>query len=123
MFTFGSKEIRGCYSNLGDDSWGISRNTEIYPVTPEEQQAFDDFCKSKGKIWNKEKLQWEKYKWKPITSEWYYFVDHSYTDAVGRHRWANDHMDNRYYDNYNCFQTKEEAFEAAKKLKEFFESL
>lgn len=123
IVVYGHKRINNDDHSFCQYNWFEGNQTEIHPVTPEEQQAFDDFCKSQGKIWNKEKLQWEKYRWKPITSEWYYFVDHSYPDAVGRHRWANDHMDNRYYDNYNCFQTKEEAFEAAKKLKEFFKSL
>lgn len=29
----------------------------LSPVTPKEQKEFDDFCKSQGKIWNKETLQ------------------------------------------------------------------
>lgn len=123
LFTFGSKEIRGCYSKLGDDSWVISRNTEIHPVTPEEQQAFDDFCKSQGKVWNKETLQWEKYRWKPLMGDWYYYIDHSNPDIVGRHRWANDLIDNRYYNNYNHFQTREKALEAAKEVKKLLKSL
>lgn len=98
-------------------------HAQLLPVTPEEQQAFDDFCKSQGKIWNKEKLQWEKYRWKPITGEWYYFIDHSYTDTVGRHRWVNDLVDNRYYDNHNCFRIQKEAELVAEKVKELLKSL
>jgi hypothetical protein len=123
IVVYGYKRINRDNHEFGRSYWSPGSQTEIHPVTPAEQQAFDDFCKSQGKIWNKEKLQWEKYRWKPITGEWYYFVDHSYPDAVSRHRWAIDTIDNRYYDNYNCFQTKEEALEAVKKLKEFFKSL
>lgn len=123
LYTYGGKGLRGSYISWTSDTWAYNRDLEILPVTPKEQQAFDDFCKSQGKIWNKEKLQWEKYRWKPIIAEWYYFVDHSYPGAVGRHRWANDRIDNRYYDNYNCFQTEEKALEAVEKLKDFFKSL
>lgn len=126
LYTYGSINkdfISIGYFKLDDDAWACDYHVQLLPVTPEEQQVFDDFCKSQGKIWNKEKLQWEKYRWKPVKDEWYYFIEHSYSDTVGRHRWANDPMDNRYYDNYNCFQTKEEALKIEKTLKEFLKSL
>ena len=121
LFTFGSKEIRGCYFNLGDNSWGINRNMEIHPVTPEEQQAFDDFCKSKGKIWNKEKLQWEKYRWKPGMNDSYYSF--SSIGIVNTSTWINDPIDCGRYKFGNCFQTEEQAKKAAEKVKELLKSL
>ena len=57
--TFGYKRINSTSNRLQNDFWWTGSETKISPVTPEEQQAFDDFCKSQGKIWNKEKLQWE----------------------------------------------------------------
>lgn len=123
MRTFGYKRINGTDNKLQNDFWFIGSTTKISPVTPEEQQAFDDFCKSKGKIWNKEKLQWEKYRWKPLTNDWYYVVNHSYPNAIKRLRWEDDPIDNRYYDNCNCFQTREQALKAAEKVNELLKSL
>ena len=121
LFTFGSKEIRGCYSKLGDDSWVINRNTEIHPVTPEEQQAFDDFCKSQGKIWNKEKLQWEKYKWRPKPNECYWCVA-SWGEVIYRPYLAT-RADQDLLQLGNAFPTKEQAQKVAEKVTQFFKSL
>lgn len=103
--------------------WFPGPQTKISPVTPEEQQAFDDFCKSKGKIWNKEKLQWEEYRWKPTIGDQYYHVDLELLDGVGRHFYKDDSVDQCNYRHYNCFQTKEQAQKAAEKVKELFKSL
>ena len=64
LIVFGSKDISGPWFKFSSHVWAIADALELHPVTPEEQQAFDDFCKSQGKIWNKEKLQWEKCRWK-----------------------------------------------------------
>ena len=103
--------------------YNMDEIVNIFPVTSEEQKEFDDYCKSTGKIWNKEKLQWEKYRWKPLMGEWYYYINHANPDIVGRHCWANDLIDNRYYNNYNYFQTREKALEAAKEVKKLLKSL
>ena len=109
LFAFGSKEIHGCYYKLENDEWMISAHTAFSPVTPEEQQAFDDFCKSQGKIWNKEKLQWEKYRWKPLYNERYYSVNISSVFLVGDYIWRGDSADRDHYRRNNCFKTVEEA--------------
>ena len=98
-------------------------HTNIYPVTPEEQKEFDDFCKSQGMLWNKKTLQWEKYRWKPTQGEKYHIVDLGYNNSVGSHIWDNDSVDNAHYTAYNCFQTEEQAKEAAEKVKELLKSL
>ena len=97
------------YNTLGDVIWGFNHTLQLLPVTPEEQQALNDFCKSKGKIWNKEKLQWEKYRWKPLYQERYYCINTNSILTVIYHLWHNDTIDNDYYRTGNCFKTKEEA--------------
>lgn len=123
MRIFGYKRITGVGNRLGNDFWALGSYIEISSVTPEEQQAFDDFCKSQGKIWNKEKLQWENYRWKPIQGEWYYCVDTSQSNSVVTHRWVNDSIDNHYYDSHNCFQTHEKAELVAKQVEKLLKSL
>ena len=90
----------------------------LSPVTPEEQKQFDDFCKSKGKIWNKETLQWENYRRKPKYDEVYYTIHLFPLDSpVKRHRWIGDNIDKGFYQTNNCFKTKEEAEAKLKQIK------
>lgn len=116
------------YKRINSDSHALSQHlwlkgfqTEIHPVTPEEQQAFDDFCKSQGKIWNKEKLQWEKYKWSPKPHECYWYVT-SWGEVMYRHYTASN-FDQCLLQLNNAFQTKEQAETASKEVKELFKSL
>lgn len=98
--------------------------SNISPVTPEEQKEFDDFCKSQGMIWNKETLQWEKYKWQPKKGDQYFYVLSSTSGIRVCHTfWANDSGDYILWDTYNCFRTEKEAEKAAEKVKELFKSL
>lgn len=118
MKTFGYKRIKGTDSKLQNDFWFIGSTTKISPVTPEEQQAFDDFCKSKGKIWNKEKLQWENCRWMPMYNDTYYCVNLTSSSFVVCHAWTGDTVDYDYYNQNNCFKTKEEAEAKLKRIKE-----
>lgn len=121
MRIFGYKHLTGNGNKLGNGFWALESHIEISSVTPEEQQAFDDFCKSQGKIWNKEKLQWEDYKWSPNYGEEYWFVT-SCGDVQYRY-----HKDMRIDDDFlqlgNAFPTRKQAEIAAEKFKEFFKSL
>ena len=38
------------YFKFDDDPWAYDYNIQLLPVTLAEQQAFDDFCKSQGKL-------------------------------------------------------------------------
>ena len=93
----------------------------LSPVTQEEQKEFDDFCKSQGKIWNKETLQWEKYKWEPRHGEKYYYIDTLGEVACTTNNILDFDPDRIKYG--NCFSTKEQAKKVAETLKEFFKSL
>jgi uncharacterized protein YifE (UPF0438 family) len=101
-----------------------ARNVTISPVTPEEQKEFDDFCKSQGKLWNKETLQWEKYQWQPKKGESYFYVLSSMSGIRVCHAlWADCTGDYLLYDTHNCFRTEKQAERAAEKVKELFKSL
>lgn len=121
MRTFGYKRINDIANKLQNDIWVIRSQTKISPVTPEEQQAFDDFCKSQGKIWNKEKLQWEKYKWRPKRNECYWFVT-SCGEVMYRYH-ITTNFDQGLSQLGNAFPTKEQAQKVAEKVKELFKSL
>lgn len=109
------------YFKLRDTLWACDYRVQLLPVTPEEQQAFDDFCKSQGKIWNKEKLQWEDYKWVPKHSEKYWYVA-SWGEVMYRH-YISSNVDQCLLQINNAFQTKEQADTALEKVKELFKSL
>jgi hypothetical protein len=122
IYDYGFKKIADStlHTVIDNFSWCIVGVT-VSPVTPEEQKEFDDFCKSQGKIWNKETLQWEKYKWEPKMGETYYFIDTLGEVSCTRNNTLN--LDPTRIKYGNCFSTKEQAKEAAEKLKEFFKSL
>ena len=121
IIVYGHKRINNDDHSFCQYYWVEGNQTEIHPVTPEEQQAFDDFCKSKGKIWNKEKLQWEKYRWSPKPGEQYWYVT-SWGEVQYRY-----HKDMRIDEDFlqlgNAFPTRKQAEIAAEKFKEFFKSL
>jgi hypothetical protein len=122
IFTFGFISLlnKAAY-RFSSGVWSKAGTAAISPVTPEEQKKFDDFCKSQGKIWNRETLQWEKYKWEPKMGETYYFIDTLGEVSYTRNNTLN--LDPTRIKYGNCFPTKERAKEAAEKLKEFFKSL
>lgn len=106
------------YVSIIDGSFTLS------PVTLEEQKEFDDFCKSQGKIWNKETLQWEKYKWQPKKGESYFYVLTSMSGVRVCHAlWGDYTSDYHLYDTHNCFSTEKQAERAVEKVKELFKSL
>lgn len=117
----GYKRINSDSHALSQHLWLKGSQTEIHPVTPEEQQAFDDFCKSQGKIWNKEKLQWEEYKWQPKKGEKYWYID-----TTGEAVWTTYNtmlLDPTRIAYGNFFPTKEKATLAAEQVKELLKSL
>ena len=119
IVVYGQKRINSDSHAFCQSYWFPGSQTEIHPVTPEEQQAFDDFCKSKGKIWNKEKLQWEKYIWMPKKDEKYYYIN-----TIGEVAHTNNtlSLDQLRIEFGNCFQTKEEAEAKFKQIKEILNS-
>lgn len=122
IYDYGYKKIADSilHTEIDTLSW-CTIGVIVSPVTLEEQQAFDDFCKSQGKIWNKEKLQWEKYEWQPKRGEKYWYID-----TTGEASWTTYNtmaLDPTRIAYGNCFQTKEQAQKAAEKVKELLKSL
>lgn len=92
------------YVSIIDGSFTLS------PVTPEEQKEFDDFCKSQGKLWNKEKLQWEKYRWRPKFRATYYAIVINISGMyISDYLYNGDPFDEQNLKRGNCFQTRKEA--------------
>lgn len=124
IYDYGFKKIADSTLRTVIDnfSWCIAGVT-VSPVTPEEQKEFDDFCKSQGKIWNKETLQWEKYKWEPRFRDIYYYIDMGIKGSIGTYTYENDSTDQYNYECGNCFQTKEQAQKALEEIKKLLKSL
>lgn len=122
IYDYGFKKIADStlHTKIDDLSW-CTVDVTVSPVTPEEQKEFDDFCKSQGKLWNKETLQWEKYKWQPKQGEKYWYVA-SWGDVWCRHFMDSD-VDQGILQLGNTFPTKEQAQEALEQVKELFKSL
>lgn len=123
LYTYGSINMDLAsigYFKFDDAPWEYDYNVQLLPITPEEHQAFDDFCKSKGKIWNKEKLQWEEYRWKPKKRDKYYYVRSK--GNVNLAFWRKGSADIHRYKFGNCFQAKEEAETKLKQIKQILNS-
>ena len=121
IFVFGWKKIDYDSHWFKSEFWLKNSQTKISPVTLEEQKEFDNFCKSQGKIWNKETLQWEKYKWEPTRGEKFYYIDS--TGEVGWTVYNTFVVDPRRIAYGNCFPNKEQAKRVAEKVKELLKSL
>jgi len=100
--------------------WNLHGVT-ISPATLEEQKEFDDFCKSQDIIWNKETLQWEKYKWEPADGEMYFTINVTYSGIyIAKNIWRNGAVDQTAYNYGNCFKTREETEIKLNKIKNLF---
>jgi len=86
-------------------------------ATKEEKQLLFDKMKEKGLKWNAEEKKVEKIKWRAECGEKYYRIDlfGNVFCEVENGRIA---IDNVFYDMSNYFHTKEQAQEAAKRMKE-----
>lgn len=94
-------------------------DSPIRNATPEEIQELDDQLAAEGKRWNPDTMQIEKLRWKPKYHEIYYGISINSLPLILRYTWQNDTVDCDYYNNNNCFKTKEEAeakLEQIKKL-------
>lgn len=95
-----------------------SRDTCRY-ATPEEIQELNDQLEAEGKRWNPDTMQIEKLRWKPMYGDKYYCINLASSSFVVCHTWTGDTVDYDYYNQNNCFKTKEEAeakLEQIKKL-------
>ena len=85
-------------------------------ATEEEKQLLFDKMKEQGLKWNAEEKRVEKVRWRAEEGRGYYSI---YADIeVYKYFENNDACDNKLYDASNYFHTKEQAEEAAKRIKE-----
>ena len=91
-------------------------NANLDYDTEEEKQLLFDKMKEQGLRWNAEKKKVEKIRWRADVGEKYYFIDSSLDVLHIEECWRN--LCNEHYSAYNYFRTKEQAEEAAKRVKE-----
>ena len=97
----------------GGDMWLI----ECFRyATEEEKQLLFDKMKEQGLQWNAEKKRVEKIRWRAKKGGDYYFIDVDLTVKSIDDTYST--FDNKLWDALNYFRTKEQAEEAAKRMKE-----
>ena len=85
-------------------------------ATEEEKQLLFDKMKEQGLQWNAEKKRVEKIRWRAENGERYYrIINFSYIESIREYF---EVWNNRDYELYNYFRTREQAKEAAKRVKE-----
>lgn len=97
----------------GGDIWNI----ECFRyATEEEKQLLFDKMKEDGLQWNAEEKKIEKIRWRAKEGEYYYYINADGFASVNKH--TNYITDYYRYDFGNYFRTKEQAEEAARRIKE-----
>lgn len=92
---------------------------DVFPATQADIDRLNSKLINEGKIWDPETKQAKKYRWKPKYHEIYYSISLNSLPLILRYKWQNNTVDCDYYNNHNCFKTKEEAeakLEQIKKL-------
>ena len=85
-------------------------------ATEEEKQLLFDKMKEQGLKWNAEEKKVEKIRWRAKKGEEYRFMNTDFTTVCTTE--LGDDVDTNRYDALNYFRTKEQAEEAAKRIKE-----
>ena len=89
---------------------------DVRLATNEEKQLLFDKMKEQGLRWNAEEKRVEKIRWRAKKGKNYYFFDAKL--LVRSIDEAYSAFDNEVWDAFNYFRTKEQAEEAAKRVKE-----
>lgn len=85
-------------------------------ATEEEKQLLFDKMKEQGLKWNAEEKRVEKIRWRAKKGGYYYFIDVNLTVKSIDDTYST--FDNELWDAFNYFRTKEQAEEAARRVKE-----
>ena len=112
-----SSECFSSYFNtahIKDFGWNIRA---FRHATEEEKQLLFDKMKEQGLRWNEEEKRVEKMRWRAKKGCIYYFTD-SVDISVMQNIDADDKVDRLLWRSYNYFRTREQAGEAAKRIKE-----
>ena len=91
-------------------------NSSLYYATEEEKQFLFDKMREQGLKWNAEEKRVEKIRWRVKKGESYYSIDSGV--YIPSHLEGDDSVDNQLWEAYNYFRSKEQAKEAAKRVKE-----
>ena len=86
-------------------------------ATEEEKRLLFDKMKEQGLRWNAEEKRVEKTRWRAKKGERYYFTD-GFDASVMSNFEADDRVDYILWRSCNYFRTREQAEEAAKRIKE-----
>lgn len=100
------------YSGKDNNAWLIDA---FRHATEEEKQLLFDKMKEDGLQWNADENRVEKIRWRAGGIGFYYFVDEE-LDVVAMT--DDDKYSDLLWNNYNYFRTKEQAEEAARRIKE-----
>lgn len=99
--------------NNEDNYWVIKA---FRHATEEEKQLLFKKMKEQGLKWNAEEMRVEKLLWRADAGEEYYFIDSSLKVMKIEECWSI--LCSEHYSASNYFHTKEQAEEAAKRVKE-----
>ena len=89
---------------------------DVRLATDKEKQFLFNKMEEQGLKWNAKEKRVEKIRWRAKENEDYYFVDMDLTVKSIDDTYST--FDNKLWDNLNYFRTKEQAEEAAKRVKE-----
>lgn len=81
-----------------------------------KQEIIDEINKTKEHLINMEKMleECEYKRWKPNSCDPYYYID-AFGNVLSQIE-SGHYSDNAFWENYNCFQTREQAEQEAEKI-------
>lgn len=97
-----------------DDEYYDAR--QLHHATEDEKQLLFDMMKEQGLKWNADEKRVEKIRWRADVGEEYYFINSSLDVLKIEERWSV--ICGEHYLASNYFRTKEQAEEAARRVKE-----
>lgn len=101
---------------INDSSYGRWGNEILSYATEEEKQLLFDKMKEQGLRWNAEEKRVEKIRWRAKGGERYFYVYNQ--GSVTVYKDDGYHVDENLYEYGNYFHTREQAEEAARRIKE-----
>lgn len=108
-----------CFSSHFNTAHNYNSGWNIHSfrrTTEEEKQLLFDKMKERGLKWNAEEKRVEKVRWRAKKGEEYRFMNTDLTTVYTTE--LDDDIDTNRYNALNYFKTKEQAEEAAKRVKE-----
>lgn len=83
---------------------------DVFPATPADIERLNSKLANEGKVWNPETKQAEKYRWKPLRDENYFYIVLTAAGiGISSFKCQEDSVDQQAYEVHNCFKTQEEA--------------